>query len=109
MERYKKIFQKNIKLGLKPEEIKFSTCKIIKFVNNRGINDDHRGYDHTKIKLPFLSEVQLDKEFSLYELIITNSNLKSHKFDKWYELYCGAKCKKIDDKIHINLKCVHSS
>jgi hypothetical protein len=56
-----------------------------------------------------LSEVQLDKEFNLYELILTNTNLKSHKFDKWYELYCGAKCKKIGNKIQINLEFDHGS
>lgn len=105
----KNFFQKITNLGLKPEEIKFCTKERIKFVNNDGFNHGHRGSDHTKIKLPFLSEVELDKEFSLYELILTNTNLKSHKFDKWYELYCGAKCKKINNKIIVNLDFDHGS
>lgn len=96
-------------LNLKPNEIKFISEKNIIIINKHGFNDGHRGSDHTLLKLPFLNGVNLGKEFTLNDLLIANSNLKSHKFDNWYELYCGAKCEETTNSIFVSLKFDHGS
>jgi hypothetical protein len=89
--------------------IKFVSNYNIKIINNDGFNYDHRGLSHTLIELPFLTETNLGKEFTLEDLIISNTNLKSHKFDYWYELYIGCSCKIDDNLIVIELKYCHGS
>ena len=51
----------------------------------------------------------LGKEFTLEDLITANSNLKSHKFDYWYELYTGCVCANKNNSIVINLEFDHGS
>jgi len=96
-------------LKLNPCEIKFISNININIINRNGFNTDHRGLDHTLIRLPFLTEINLGKEFTLEDLIIANTNLKSHKFDNWYELYCGAKCEKKNNLIEVSLDFDHGS
>ncbi len=71
-------------LNLPPDQIKFITEKDIVITNNCGINEDHRGSNHTILKLPFETKVNLGKEFTFYDLLTANSNLKAHKFDYNY-------------------------
>lgn len=97
------------KLNLEPEQIKFTTNKKIKIINKCGFNDDHRGSNHTLIELPFVSEISLDNEFTLYDLLVSNTNLKSHKFDNWYEMYCLASCSEKSDTIIVKLEFDHGS
>ena len=33
------------------------------------------GYDHSLLKLPFVSKINLCKEFTLYDLLVTYTNL----------------------------------
>jgi hypothetical protein len=89
--------------------IKFVLEKEIKITNNHGINKDHRGSDHMIIDLPFVSNIELGCEFTLEELIIACTNLKSHKFDNCYELYCDSKCEIADNQIVINACFDHGS
>jgi len=91
--------------------IKFVLDKKVQIINELGINDDHRGSDHMIIKLPFEQNIKLSNEFTLEEFIIASINLKSHKFDYWYELYCGTNYKINDsgDEIYINLDFDHGS
>ncbi len=97
------------KSNLKPSEIKFITPCDIVFINIRGFNKDHRGQDHTLIKLPFLQEINLKNEFTLENLIDCNYHLKSHKFDYWYELYCGTHCESDTNYINVFLNFDHGS
>lgn len=90
-------------------EIKFISNKNIKIINRNGFNKDHRGSDHTLLKLPFVSEVDLGKEFTLYDLLVSNSNLKSHKFENWYELYCGTDSIQTNNSIIVRLNFDHGS
>lgn len=90
-------------------DIKFISNTNIKLTNKDGFNYDHRGLDHCVIELPFLTEINLGKEFTLEDLIISNTNLKSHKFDYWYELYYGTSCLNNDNFIEITLKFDHGS
>jgi hypothetical protein len=73
-----------------PQDIKFISDADIIIVNNCGFNHDHRGSDHTVIRLPFVQSVNLGREFTFFDLLTANANLKSHKFDYCYELFCGA-------------------
>jgi len=54
------------------------------------------------IKLPFASYVSLEKEFSLENLIVACTNIKSHKFVRWYELFCGSNCEFVGDELIID-------
>lgn len=96
---------------LDKSEIKFISNKDIKIINNTCYNDDYRGLNHTIIELPFLDEINLGKKFTLEDLIKTNSNLKSHKFDYWYELYIGCDSNSNDNNnsLTIELKFCHGS
>lgn len=89
-------------------EIIFSMDKNIKMKNKSGFNHDHRGSDHTLIKLPFKKSCQLNKEFSMQELLTAITNMKSHKFDENYEMFCSAKAN-IDENINVTLIFSHGS
>jgi hypothetical protein len=90
-------------------DVKFVSKIDIKLANKNCFNYDHRGLDHCVIELPFLTEINLGKEFTLEDLIISNTNLKSHKFDYWYELYYGTLCANNGDFIEITLNFDHGS
>lgn len=82
----------------------------IEITNECGFNDDHRGSDHTIIKLPFVDKVEIGSAFTLKKVLDAYFNLKSHKFDKWYELYCTADAiKSPNEKIEIQLNFDHGS
>jgi hypothetical protein len=92
-------------------KVKFISNSDIIINNNSGFNEDHRGLNHTLIELPFVSEIYLGKEFTLEDLITANSNVKSHKFDYWYELYtdCIVENDENTNSISILLKYNHGS
>jgi len=89
--------------------IKFVLDKCINLQNVNGFNKGHRGLDHMIIKLPFESSIKLSKEFTLEEMITSTYNLKSHKFDYWYELFCDTKIIIDDDEIVVCLSFDHGS
>jgi hypothetical protein len=91
------------------KSIKFVSEKNVIVINQCGFNKDHRGSDHTLIKLPFETKIVLGNEFSLEDIVVSFTNLKSHKFDGWYELYCGAKCKINQDDMIMELNLDHGS
>lgn len=100
---------KELNINFKPSEIVF-VCPLEFVIKNRhGFNNDHRGSDHTLIKLPFVTEVNLGTRFTLQDLIVSYFNLKSHKFDKWYELYIGASSVIHGSKIIVDLNFDHGS
>jgi hypothetical protein len=92
------------------DNIVFNSNYEIVLINPYGINDDHRGSDHTPIVLPFHQNVILGKTFTLDDLINACYKIKSHKFDYWYELYCGVdKVYTKDDNLFISVAFDHGS
>ena len=82
----------------------------LKLVNTSGFNYDTRGSDNTIINLDFHSEYILNENFTLYDLAIGCYKIKSHKFDKWYELFLGCvETNLIDGELVINLSFDHGS
>jgi hypothetical protein len=59
--------------------------------NTMGINEDHRGSDHCKVHIPFNSQTIDTKSLTLRELMTRFYQLKSHHWDKNYEMFCGTK------------------
>jgi hypothetical protein len=104
-----RIIRELANLKLEPDQIQFVSGSDIIITNNCGINEDHRGSNHTILKLPFVSEVNLGKEFTFYDLLTANSNLKSHKFDNNYEMFCETTCTDKQEFIEIELIFDHGS
>lgn len=89
--------------------MKFVLDKILNLENNNGFNENHRGLDHMVIELPFKTYIQLPNEFTLEDLITNLYNLKSHKFDFWYELFCDTNIKVKNNQINVSLNFDHGS
>jgi hypothetical protein len=92
--------------------IEFESTKPIIINNRSGFNDDHRGADHTKILLGFLPKVKLIPNNNIIrfkDFIMVCFDMKSHKFDFWYELYGGVVNTKTDKCINITVEFDHGS
>jgi len=87
----------------------FISKKDVFILNNRGYNHDHRGSDHTAILLEFKSEVNLKSFFSMHQLIDASYLIKSHKFEHWYELFCGVEVEQKKDRIECQTDFDHGS
>lgn len=74
----------------------------IKIRNPCGINEDHRGSDHCEIVLPFRDEVTLTNP-TLNEFINGLYSLKSHKFDKNYEMFINCRFYKPEEGDDISI------
>ena len=61
------------------------------------------------IKLPFVDKVEFKNEFTLRQILDAYFNLKSHKFDKWYELFSSCKVKENGKDITITMVFDHGS
>jgi len=111
--KYKFNYTKNGKVNeiLKEENYENITLEFKKDITmiNLGTSDDHRGSDHCLLNLEKKDKVKLNKIISLYDFITACYNLKSHKFDKWYELYCRCKIKEKENEIEINLQFDYGS
>lgn len=72
------------------EDSKITFVKDIQVYNPIGINPDHRGSNHCQLKLPFVFSIIIPKgTYTIFDLASKLYNLKSHKFENNYELYCG--------------------
>ncbi|HAA58993.1 MAG TPA: hypothetical protein DCE42_29835 [Myxococcales bacterium] len=76
--------------------------------NLSGENTDHRGADHCLLILPFRERITLHHP-TVRELVEALFVVKSHKFDTWYELYCGCTLEEGDDGVVISLEMDHGS
>jgi hypothetical protein len=81
---------------------------ILELHNNCGFNIDHRGSDHCELELTFESHVRLNNP-TFNEFICALYTIKSHKFNKWYELYCRCKIIKISGGFRILMDFDHGS
>lgn len=62
----------------------------INIINPCGRNADHRGSDHCRVLLPAFQKITLQKHFTLHDIVIAFYNLKSHKWDRHYEMFVGS-------------------
>lgn len=58
--------------------------------NPSGENVDHRGSTHCALQVDMEYEIELDLPCSLMKFAEVLFRLKSHKWDKWYEMYTDA-------------------
>jgi hypothetical protein len=86
-----------------PIKIKFFSKKNIIIRNISGFHNGHQGSNHTVLKLPFKTEQNIGKNFTLNDLIVTNIDLKSHKFDNWFESFNKCNIIENDNEIIIEL------
>lgn len=87
----------------------FNRFNRVRITNRRGPNEDHRGSTHCKIYLQMHDCVFLERDLTFKDLAIAFYKLKSHKFDKWYELYCNLELRKIRNILEIALRFDHGS
>ena len=70
-----------------PENIVLTGFETVTLVNESGINDDHRGSTHCRLFLPYEGDIELKLPITLLQYMDACYRIKSHKWDKWYELY----------------------
>jgi hypothetical protein len=61
--------------------------KRIHISNDAGFNEDSRGSNNVRHKLKFSDTIDLPCNHTLYDLGNCLYTMKSHKFDRWYELW----------------------
>jgi hypothetical protein len=95
------------------DAIYLKSTKPINIINRMGFNEDHRGSNHTKIILDFFHVAKLipaKNIITFKNFAVACFNIKSHKFDFWYELYFGVKHVITNDKyIDIEVDFDHGS
>ena len=82
--------------------------KIV-MVNTSGENGDHRGSNHCKINLKYHETFSLEGPVKLVDFCSAMYRIKSHKWDKWYELFTGARTKVENDILFILVSFDHGS
>jgi hypothetical protein len=96
----------------KLNDIYLKCCDTIILNNLDGYNEDHRGADHTKLMLDFHRQIILkptDNKIYFKDFVDACFRIKSHKFDPWYEMYCGVNCIKKNNKINVSVRFDHGS
>jgi hypothetical protein len=84
--------QKLMQENSHPEKLWLSQFSKIIIENTSGINHDHRGADHLAIKVPFQHSYTIEKRaITVDDFTIGLYATKSHRFDKWYELFTKVK------------------
>jgi len=107
-----KIDQKLFVLDLAQHQLKnvlLTGLHEIKIVNPYGANSDHRGSDHCKVMLPTYREVTLQKHITLHDIVIAFHKLKSHKWDRHFEMFLGSNVIICGNVVHIKLLIDHGS
>ena len=84
--------------------------KELSIFNIAGWNDDHRGSNHCKIFLNQSVNITEHNMITMKQFIDMCYQLKSHKWDQWYELFSGiTSCDLVDDTIDIMINFDHGS
>jgi hypothetical protein len=109
MSTIKKNKMMNILLKYDKKSIVFVGINKYVFINTRGFNEDHRGSTHCKLYVKMENVVGFKGMITLYDLIHIFYRLKSHKFDKWYEMYCESKVFSDNNSYIIKLNFDHGS
>ena len=98
------IFEEISGENLKDIELNFGKIYL---TNPCGVNEDHRGSDHTCIILDFEDEYILYDGCTLYDLAVACFRLRSHKFVNNYEMFLGSKVVKTDSGYSISMLFDH--
>lgn len=99
----------NIIASCRFEKILLVGYKSLTISNPNGINYDHRGSNHCNVYLKFYDKVSTKKWISFSTLAKYFYKLKSHKWDRWYELYCGMDFKSKNGNIRVEMNFDHGS
>lgn len=92
-----------------PDNVFFAGYDTITFYNPCGINRDHRGSNHCKIDLQFYNVYTIEQPITLHKLAFGLFRIKSHKWDKWYELYSECTFREINNTLFIRANFDHGS
>lgn len=92
-----------------PEKVLLVGYEKLIIHNSMGINEDHRGSDHCKVHIPFYHDTIDTKHLTLRELMTRFYQLKSHHWDKNYEMFCGTKTYIQEGMIKVYLDFDHGS
>lgn len=92
-----------------PYKTQLNGYERIVLENMNGENMDHRGSDHCKVNLAFYDSYDIVLPITLYEFMKACYRIKSHKYDKWYELYCGADVSEEGEVIYVSVIYDHGS
>ncbi len=85
-------------------------CFGCKFTNRTGFNYDRRGSTQCNLDVHYQDKYVLQR-MTLYEFLVGMYKIKSHKFDKWYEMFYKIQRKKLsnDNILHITFSFNHGS
>ena len=72
-------------------------------------SDDHRGSNHCKVFLDFMTEKSTDAPIRLHDLVLSFYEFKQNKWNKWYELFCGVSIKKKNGDLTLTFAYDHGS
>ena len=93
------------------DSINLLITKTIFIKNLSEFNKDHKGSDHTIVKMdfkPLVTLMPIENKITFRDFVIACFDIKSHKFDFWYESYGGIQKFNItDDSIHIGVNFGH--
>jgi hypothetical protein len=85
----------SVRERLGPAPMVFQGCSLvylhhaIRLVNTEGINDDHRGRNHTNIMLDWYEEYVIPAGIhSVYDIVQSCFRIKGNKFENHYEFFC---------------------
>ncbi len=92
-----------------PEQYQLLSERSFELMNKQGVNDDHRGSNHTRIVLDFNSVFPLDENPTIMTFAEACYRIKGNKFDYWYELYGGIDLKVDEDTYWIDVGFDHGS
>ncbi len=81
----------------------------IAFMNDVGVNEDHRGSDHCQVSTRFHDTYTVESPIRLMDFVKALYKIKSHKWDYHYELFCRCNTKKVDNNLTINMIFDHGS
>uniref|UniRef100_A0A6G6ABG9 Uncharacterized protein n=1 Tax=Borely moumouvirus TaxID=2712067 RepID=A0A6G6ABG9_9VIRU len=72
-----------------PKKLILKDIRTIKLIKNKGVNEDRRGVRGLDWKLHFWPEyiISSKRSLKLHDLIVALYKIKSHKFEKWYEMF----------------------
>lgn len=96
-------------LHIGPEKVLLTGLDFISVDNHRGVNPDHRGSDHCKIYLECYDTFRMGCPIDLLTFANNLYRIKSHKWDKWYELFCGVVLINNKDSLRIIMEFDHGS
>lgn len=92
-----------------PDDLVFANYNTMIMKNLNGVNSDARGVRAIDWKLTYYGTRYMYGNITYWEFIDHLFKCKSHKFDFWYELYCGVEVEVEDKILKLSLGFDHGS